>query len=560
MASREQRTSEHDRLPYGRLHRQTVAALLAFGLIPLIAMAIVGLVAIRETGELRARNSLESMIKNRKVTIDFFLEETMRQLSLFASTLPVSQLSQPAVLTTLTEQARRERSPFVDLGLISDQGEHVAYVGPYRLQSMNYANEPWFHQVMMRGQYASDVFLGFRRFPHMIMAVKKREEGRDWILRATIDIDVLSALAREGGLESGARVFILDRAGEYQTSDGDEHALMEQADIGPVPLHSGVRLTARASRGHQEYLATAWLRGDQWVLVARQPRPDLSMLLLAHPTAALALALGLLLVPPLSVLVARRRLCELRRLEQERAALYASVAQTQKMATIGRLATGVAHEINNPLAIIRAQVAVLADLLADSPEMPHTAELRERVAKIEAQVERGGKVTHGLLRFSRRVGPEVEAVDVATAIDETLGFLEKGTEAMNIRLVREYDPNAPIIRSNLAQIQQVLLNLINNAIDAVGSGGEIRFSVKGSRQGVAVEVADDGPGIPAQDLRQIFEPFFSTKADSEHPHTGLGLAICQEIMCQLGGSIAVSSEPGAGTTFELWLPGEPEQP
>jgi two-component system NtrC family sensor kinase len=532
-----------------------VVVLLCFGLIPLLAMGSAGLVASREGLETRTRNVLEAMIKNRKVTVDLFLEESLRQLVLVAASLPIAELSKPATLVNLRDQARRERSAIVDLGLISDKGEHVAYVGPYQLQSVNYSGEAWFQQVMLRGRYESDVFLGFRRFPHMVMAVKKHEAGRDWILRATLDTDLLSALVREGGLESGADVFILNRPGEYQTQYADSHRLMERAEVGPVPLHSGVRVVERArQRGGRELVATVWLKADSWVLVARQELPGFSVLA-AHPFVMTVLIIGLLLVPPLSYLIARHRLRQIHELEAERGALYESVAQSQKMAAIGRLAAGIAHEINNPLAVIQAQVGVLADALADEAEPLERADFSTRVHKIQAQVERGRKVTHRLLGFSRRVGPELEPVDVTAALDETLSFLEKEAEAQQIKIIRDYEKDLPIIRSSLSQMQQVFLNLINNAVDAMQGAGEICLRARARDGGVAVEIADNGPGIAEKDLQRIFEPFFSTKSEGKL-HSGLGLSICLEIMRGLGGQMTVESKPGSGTTFFLWFPKE----
>jgi two-component system, NtrC family, sensor kinase len=542
--------------PYLRLRRQMVRVLLGFGLLPLVAMGAAGFLANRESVQTRTRNVLEAMIKNRRVTVEFFLEDTLRQLALVADALPVSELSKPDVLAGLRDAARREHSAIVDLGLISDGGAHVAYVGPYKLQSVNYSGEAWFQQVMLRGRYESDVFLGFRRFPHMVMAVKKRDSGRDWILRATIDTDVLSALVREGGLESGADVFVLNRVGEYQTRYSDEHRLMERAELGPIPPHSGVRVVERESGTRRQYVATAWLRGDSWVLVARQEVPGGAGLLVAHPIVIVVFALGLVVIPALSVLIARHRLRQIRSLEEERGALYESVAQSQKMAAIGRLAAGVAHEINNPLSIILAQVGLLADVVGDG-KVPELAELRERVKKIQAQVERARKVTQRLLGFSRRVGPELEPVNVVAALDETLSFLEKELEAQEIKVVRDYSDDVPMIRSNLSQMQQVFLNLINNAVDAMGRGGEVRLSARPQAGGVEVRVADRGPGIAEKDLARIFEPFFSTKTEGK-THSGLGLSICQEIMRHLGGRIGVSSRLGEGTVFTLWFPPEPE--
>jgi len=539
--------------PYKRLRRQMFVVLLCFGLVPLVAMGIAGFVANREASETRMRNVLEAMVKNRTVTVDLFLQEKMRLLAFTASSHTVAQLSNPELLNSLVQQMQQDHGAIVDLGLIADDGHHVAYAGPYKLQNLDYSDQPWFQRVMVLGRYESDIFLGLRHFPHMVMAVKKREQGRDWILRATIDTDILSELVREGGLESGADVFILNRAGEYQTSYSDEHRLMEKADIDPIPLHSGVRVLELSRNGRREFIATSWLSGESWVLIARQPAQGLSSLLMGHPAVRLLLVIGLIAVPLLSYVIVRHRLSQFRSLESERATLYESVAQSQKMAAIGRLAAGVAHEINNPLAIIQAQVGVLSDLVQEDPSYAHADEFRERVARIEVQVERGRKVTHRLLGFSRRVGPEVEPVDVIAALEETVGFVEKDLEASRIRIVREYGSDIPIVRSSLAQMQQVFLNLINNALDAVGQDGEVRLSAERSDSGVLVKVGDTGPGISEKELARIFEPFFSTKS-GDGRHSGLGLAICQEIMRNLDGRMEVESIAGKGTVFSLWFP------
>jgi len=541
------------RSPYRRLAGQMLAVLLAFGLLPLVAVGLAGFAAQRKSLETRTRNVLEAMVKNRRATIELFLEEKLRQLELAAAALPVAELSRPATLEALRDQMQREHGAIVDLGLIADDGRHVAYIGPYNLQSLDYSTQPWFEQVMVHGSYESDVFMGFRRFPHMVMAVKKREAGRDWILRATIDTDQLSNLVREGGLESGADVFILNRAGEYQTRYSDEHRLMERADLAVPPLHSGVRMVEIADGRPREFVATVWLRGDAWVLVARQRVPGFAALVSSSPEVTIVFVLGLLALPPLSLLVARHRLAQIRGLERERAGLYESVAQSEKLATIGRMAASVAHEINNPLAIIQEQVGVLTDALADGPDALSPAELRERLGKIHAQVQRGRTVTHRLLGFSRRIGPAVEPVDVAQALDETVVFLAKEAESVRIRIVRQFEPDVPLVRSSLAQMQQVFLNLINNAIEAVGHDGEVKLAVRRAGDAVEVVVADNGPGIPERLRGRIFEPFFSTKTGST-TNTGLGLAICRETMHGLGGEIAVQSEVGSGTAFTLRFP------
>jgi two-component system NtrC family sensor kinase len=126
-------------------------------------------------------------------------------------------------------------------------------------------------------------------------------------------------------------------------------------------------------------------------------------------------------------------------------------------------------------------------------------------------------------------------------------------------VIRDYAPSAPLIRSRLAQMQQVFLNLINNAVDAIGHEGHLTLRVRGEGEGVGVQVVDDGPGIAERDLERIFEPFYSTKG-GRLDHSGLGLAICREIMHTLGGTIAVESSPEHGTVFTLWFPAEVPEP
>jgi two-component system NtrC family sensor kinase len=543
--------------PYGRIRVQMFFVLLAFGLIPLLVAVVAGIQENRRAAENRMRGVLEAMVKNRKVTVELFLEQTMRQLELTAQILPADQLARPEVLERLHELLRARGGAMIDLGFIADDGRHAAYVGPYALQSLDYSAQPWFAQVMVHDRYMSDIFLGFRRFPHMVMAVKKREQGRSWILRATVDTDLLSALVREGGLESGSDVFILNAAGEYQTEYSRIHKLMERSDLGVVPAHSGVRVTEVKHDGVLEIRATGWLREHSWVLVARQQVPTLWSLRVGDSILPWVFAGGIVLILVLSRFFVSIRIRQFRDLENEQAASRETIAHTQKMAAVGRLAAGVAHEINNPLAIIQAQVGVLADIVAETPEMPSAAEFRERIGKIEAQVERGRKVTHRLLGFSRRVGPEHEPVNVVAALDETVGFVEKELEASNIRLVRDYAQGVPIIRSSLAQMQQVFLNLINNALDAMGGEGELRLSVQLLEKELVVRVADTGHGIPEKELSKVFEPFFSKK-DGARGHTGLGLAICQDIMRGLGGRISVESAVGRGTVFSIWFPLEDE--
>jgi two-component system, NtrC family, sensor kinase len=525
-----------------------LVVLLLFGLTPLLAMGAAGFLANREEGEGRARKVLDAMVQNRKATIELFLDSQLDALAFAAASQPLRALATPAGLETVRQLLHGRTGAIVELTLLDGAGRPLAYTGPYT-PAMVDGKAPWLEEVRVLGRYESDVFLGLGRFPHMKLAVSRRDGGDIYVLEAIIDASILGGLVREGVVESSADVFLLDRAGEYQTQVDERRKVLDRAGL-PVTLHPGVQVRSTRSGGRREMIATTWLRRDRWVLVARQRLPSFAGDLVAHPTVTVVFILGVLCVPPLSLLVARRRLQQIRGLEGERAALLESVAQSQKMATIGRLAATVAHEINNPLAVIDAQIGVVSDTLAGE-STPQAREICERVKKIQAQVERGRKVTHRLLGFSRRVGPDLEMVEVQAALEEAVGFLEKETEAAGTRFVRNYQLDVPMIRTSLAQIQQVFLNLLNNAVDALGGQGEIVLTIRRAGEGVDVTISDNGPGIPESKVRDIFEPFFSTKGGN---HAGLGLAICREIMQNLGGDIEVESRPGQGTTFTLRFP------
>ena len=242
--------------------------------------------------------------------------------------------------------------------------------------------------------------------------------------------------------------------------------------------------------------------------------------------------------------------------DQKKAASDEMLMQSSKMAALGKMAAGIAHEINNPLAVIAEKAGWLKDLLEeeDVSKSPNLKEFQETVGRIEYHVDRAKKVTHRLLGFARRMEPVSEKVDINKVLDESVGFLENEARFLNINIQEDLDPNLPLITSDTTQLQQVFLNLMNNAIDAIGKDGEINITTRyvARNNMVAIDIADNGPGIPRELLGKIFDPFFTTKEVGKG--TGLGLSISYSIVEKLGGQIRVASEVGKGTTFNILLP------
>jgi two-component system NtrC family sensor kinase len=240
--------------------------------------------------------------------------------------------------------------------------------------------------------------------------------------------------------------------------------------------------------------------------------------------------------------------------DQERETAIAESEHTNKMATIGRLASGVAHEINNPLAIINEKAGLMKDIIEVSDSLEKNKEkFVSLINGIAENVNRCRTITHRLLGFSRRMEISHETVDINDAVKEVISFLDKEILYRNIRLELNLQNNLPKVTTDKGQLQQVFLNIINNAIDAVKEEGQIDVSsqVKNNRF-VSVSIRDNGPGIPKENLKHIFEPFYTTKEKGKG--TGLGLSISYGIMQKLRGTIYVESELKKGTTFTVEVP------
>jgi len=232
------------------------------------------------------------------------------------------------------------------------------------------------------------------------------------------------------------------------------------------------------------------------------------------------------------------------------------VIETGRLASIGELAAGIAHEINNPVAIMVEEAGWIEDLLADSAGASgETAvEITRAVKQIRTQGERCKAITHKLLSFARKTDPTARPLDVNQLVEEVVGLMGQKTRYANVRIEQLLSPGLPAVYASPSELQQVLLNLVNNAIDAIGhEGGTVTVSTGLDDDGmVALRVVDTGEGIPEANLERIFDPFFTTKPVGQG--TGLGLSICYGIIDKLGGRITVESEVGFGTTFSVYLP------
>ena len=243
----------------------------------------------------------------------------------------------------------------------------------------------------------------------------------------------------------------------------------------------------------------------------------------------------------------RRARAEAERLNRELVEKQQQLVQAEKLATVGRMAAKVAHEIRNPLGSISLNLESLEE---DWHSTRHEADAPRLMGAIRGQIETLNAVVEEYLRFARLPAPKPEVVQVDDVLRDLLAFLHEETEGRRIAVKLEVGAGLPPIRVDPRLLRQALLNLIRNACEAMPGGGTLTVAARQGAHEVEIAVADTGAGIPAGDLPRVFEPFFTTKGDG----TGLGLAIGRQIALAHGGDLTCENARGAGATFTLRLP------
>ncbi len=553
---------------HGSQTRYWILLIIGATVTPLLLVSIVILQQFYAAHQERATTHLEELVAKHKQNIDGFLDAKLADIRMLASSFDFEELSQEWFLEDRLGALGRVYEPvFVDLGVIDESGIQVAYAGPFRLDRADYSDASWFQQAMQREYFISDVFPGLRGFPHFIVAVRSIWEGKPWILRATIDLVAFNDLVED--LRNSSRTgsaFILNSAGEFQIKPPDylmpDPQFLDELLSANFAGQDGIRVMQRRDRNGRRniYLATA-LKGGNWRLVYQQAANEaFAEFHSARNVTMLIIVLGGLASVAVAFLLARKTVSAISEAEHRTQMLSQQMVETGKLASVGELAAGIAHEINNPVAIMVEEAGWIGDLMEDddwgTPE--NLQEFRRALQQIKTQGDRCKQITHKLLSFARKTDERTQEVDPRALVEELVAVSAQRAKYANVEMTTVFEPDLPMIRASLSELQQVLLNLINNALDAMEkTGGTLEIAVKLVGEDLWIHVSDNGPGIPEANLERIFDPFFTTKPVGKG--TGLGLSICYGIVTRMGGEIDAQSEIGTGTEFRIRLPLEQEE-
>ena len=525
-------------------------------LVPLIAMTLIHYEVTQNAIESEVYNHTMRLVRNTMRTVAYFLDERKTVLDLVAHEYTYEDLKNPTRLAAILENLEKRLGGVVDLGVIDSSGIQTTYVGPYLLVNKDYSEQASFKKIVECGTYTSDFFMGFRNVPHMVIARQyDLPDGFFYVLRATLNIKPVNKALNEIEVSGSGDVFIINHKGVLQTPSRYHGNILEKVSL-PVPKYfQEIQvIECNTSKGQQLIVGYAYIPDTPFILMIVQQktelmerwyktRMELFWFLVVSIAVILLVTLGTATYLVNKIYVADR----------ERVSSLHKVEYSNRLASIGRLAAGVAHEINNPLAIINEKAGLIKDMFTYKDMYSEDKKLIGLIDSIISSVERCGTITKRLLGFARHMEVSIRSINLREVLEEVLGFLEKEAEYRSIKVSLNVPDDIPEFKSDRGKVQQIFLNLVNNAFAAMEDGGSLDITVKREDEDfISATVTDTGCGIQESDIKRIFEPFFSTK--TKKGGTGLGLSITFGLVQEIGGTINVQSEVGQGTTFIITLP------
>jgi two-component system, NtrC family, sensor kinase len=550
---------------YRQMWAMGIFTLLAASLLPLVIITLTYYQLIDRSMDTESLLRTERVASNARRAVTFFLEERLAALTFAANEMSYAKLSDADALNDILSNLKLGFGGVIDLSVIDANGTQVAYAGPYQLEGKDYSTQPWFMECQQHSACVSETFFGYRDVPHIVIAVKSlRPDGRFFVLRATLETERLIQTLSAFKTGEHADIFLTNHEGVLQTPSLYSDKASNRSTI-PVPPYAERTQALLAVNTEGEpivvgyaYITTKIAPTTFILMVVKQKAGMMRVWLDLRRQINWFFAISAVIIAAVIGMTSTLMINKLFQADQEKARTMMVAEQNCQLASIGQLAAGVAHEINNPLALINETAGYLRDLFTFKAQYKDDPELVAHIESIIDTVERCGTITRQLLSFARRFDVQKEPVDLSYMVTEVLNFHKKEALYRNITIHVDIPETIPLIETDRGKLQQIILNLVNNAFQAIDNGCflDIRAEMDGP-EAVRLAIQDNGCGISEDHLHKVFEPFFTTKKEGHG--TGLGLSITYGLVKKLHGNISVVSKPGEGTTFVVTLPVNPKK-
>jgi signal transduction histidine kinase len=541
---------------FRRLWQRAVLITAIVALVPLIITALISYQLNMDTIESEFLLRTSRLVSNSWRSVSLFLSERRSALDFIAHDNTFEALNDPVRLTAILDNLNKRFGGFTDLGVLDNSGIQQTYVGPHHLDGLDYSNQAWFREVLKRGVYISEVVLGFRNEPHIDIAVKRDlPDGLFFVLRAALETGKFNELIAQFEIGEQGDAFVINRKGVLQTPSRYCGEVLNKISLPiPEPSTDTKVFVCKDSKDNKFIIGHTHIPETPFTLMIAMNKITPMQPWYKTPWAFTGfLMTSIILILLVTFGVATHLVNQIHEADQERVHTLHQVEYANKMASLGRLAAGVAHEINNPLAIINQKAGHIKDIFTLTESYAKDPKLISLADSIISTVQRSGDVAKRLLNFAGHLNMSVQTIDLKEIINEVSSVLAQDAQYRCINVHMDVANDIPQFESDRGKLEQIFFNLFNYAFSAMDDGG--RFEIKARRKGtdfISITFTDNSRGIPQADLKRVFEPFFVSKTGESG--TGLGLAITYALVLEIGGSINVQSQLGKGTRFDISLP------
>ena len=539
-----------------RIWKRAILVTATVALVPLIIWAMSGYRLTMETIESELVLRTSQLVSNSWRSVSLFLTERRSVLDFIAHDNKLETLKDPARLADILANLNERFGGFIDLGVIDSSGKQISHSGSHQMEGLDYNQLPWFREVLNRGVYISELVTGPRNEPHIDFAVKRElTDGSFFVLHAVFKPQQLTESIAHVDVGAKGDLFIINRDGVLQTPSRYYGPVLNKISMA-VPQYSPKARVFESINARKDRIVIGYahIPDTPYILIMIQEQSERIQPWYKTTWAFTGiLAASIMMILLVTLGVATHLVNQIHVADQERVDTLHQVEYASKMVSLGRLASGVAHEINNPLAIINEKAGHIKDIFTLTETYAKDPKLIDLVDSVISMVQRCAAVTRGMLNFARHLNLSIQTIDLKEIIAEVKSVLAKESELRSISVGVTVSEDIPPFESDRGKLEQVFFNLFNSAIGAMSDGGhlEIRATRK-NEDYISVTFTDNGRGIPESDLKHIFEPFYYAKTG--HSGTGLGLAVTYALVQEIGGKIRVQSRPGQETCFDISIP------